>query len=140
MTEGSLFTDSPKARQTLRWLQSLGVTLSLDDFGTGWSSLVQLRSLPVSEIKVDRSFVSAMDTDPRDLAIVTSVIDLARGLGMRVVAEGVEDAATWDRLSAMGCDRAQGWWLSRALPVDELTGWLEQRLLPAYSEAPTRTP
>ena len=140
VTEGSLFTDSPKARQTLRRLQSLGVTLSLDDFGTGWSSLVQLRSLPVSEIKVDRSFVSAMDSDPRDLAIVMSVIDLARGLGMRVVAEGVEDAATWDRLSAIGCDRAQGWWLSPALPAGDLTGWLEQRLSPAPSPAPAIIP
>ena len=132
VTEGSLFDDSPRARQTLRRLQALGVTLSLDDFGTGWSSLVQLRSLPVSEIKVDRSFVARMDTDPRDLAIVSSVIDLARGLGMRVVAEGVEDEATWRRLSDMGCDSAQGWWLSRALPADELDEWLARRVLPSY--------
>ncbi|MCW2599894.1 MAG: GGDEF-domain containing protein [Frankiales bacterium] len=128
VTEGSLFTDSPKARQTLRRLQALGVALSIDDFGTGWSSLAQLRSLPVSEIKVDRSFVGRMDSDPRDLAIVSSVIDLARGLGMRVVAEGVEDLATWHRLAALGCDLAQGWWLSRPLPGEELGRWLEQQL------------
>jgi len=128
VTEGSLFADSGRARQTLKRLDAMGVALSLDDFGTGWSSLVQLRQLPVSEIKVDRSFVARMDTDPRDLAIVSSVIDLARGLGMRVVAEGVEDAATWSRLSAMGCDRAQGWWLSRALPAGELAPWLEKQL------------
>jgi diguanylate cyclase (GGDEF)-like protein len=128
VTEGSLFTDSPRARQTLRRLQALGISLSLDDFGTGWSSLRQLRQLPVSEIKVDRSFVSRMVGDGRDRAIVSSVIDLGRGLGMRVVAEGVEDEATWRELSAMGCDRAQGWWLSRPLPAGELTPWLAERL------------
>ncbi|MGB8650983.1 MAG: EAL domain-containing protein [Mycobacteriales bacterium] len=135
VTEGSLFFDSARARTTLRRLETLGVSLSLDDFGTGWSSLVQLRQLPVSEIKVDRSFVSRMDSDPRDLAIVSSVIDLARGLGMRVVAEGVEDDATWCRLVQLGCDRAQGWWLSRALPADELSPWLEQHLSPSYQQA-----
>jgi EAL domain-containing protein (putative c-di-GMP-specific phosphodiesterase class I) len=134
VTEGSLFADSHRAASTLRQLDVLGVTLSLDDFGTGWSSLVQLRQLPVSEIKVDRSFVGRMVEDPRDHAIVCSVIDLARGLGMRVVAEGVEDDATWQRLSAMGCDRAQGWWLSRALPAEDLSGWLEQHLSADYVE------
>ncbi|MGZ6793905.1 MAG: putative bifunctional diguanylate cyclase/phosphodiesterase, partial [Mycobacteriales bacterium] len=137
VTEGSLFNDSPRAQQTLRRLEALGVSLSLDDFGTGWSSLVQLRSLPVSEIKVDRSFVSRMESDPRDLAIVASVIDLARGLGMRVVAEGVEDVATWRRLAAMGCDRAQGWWLSPALPAEELGCWLQGQLAPSYQPART---
>ena len=132
VTEGSLFSDSARARLTLKRLDALGVSLSLDDFGTGWSSLVQLRQLPVSEIKVDRSFVGRMVEDPRDHAIVCSVIDLARGLGMRVVAEGVEDDATWKRLAAMGCDGAQGWWLSRALPAAELSGWLEQHLADHY--------
>jgi diguanylate cyclase (GGDEF)-like protein len=132
VTEGSLFADSARTRHSLERLEALGVSLSLDDFGTGWSSLVQLRQLPVSEIKVDRSFVARMDSDARDLAIVSSVVDLARGLGMRVVAEGVEDVATWHRLSAMGCDRAQGWWLSRALPADELGLWLAQRLSHSY--------
>ncbi|MBW8801217.1 MAG: EAL domain-containing protein, partial [Streptomyces sp.] len=130
VTEGSLFSDSARARQTLTRLDALGVSLSLDDFGTGWSSLVQLRQLPVSEIKIDRSFVSRMVADTRDHAIVCSVIDLARGLGMRVVAEGVEDDATWKRLSVMGCDRAQGWLLSRALPADDLSPWLAHQLAP----------
>ncbi|MCU1621449.1 MAG: GGDEF-domain containing protein [Frankiales bacterium] len=128
VTEGSLFSDSARARLSLKRLDALGISLSLDDFGTGWSSLMQLRQLPVSEIKIDRSFVSRMVQDPRDHAIVCSVIDLARGLGMRVVAEGVEDHATWQRLSAMGCDLAQGWWLSRALPARELGPWLAQHL------------
>ncbi|MFN2537341.1 MAG: putative bifunctional diguanylate cyclase/phosphodiesterase, partial [Mycobacteriales bacterium] len=137
VTEGSLFSDSARARLALKRLDALGVSLSLDDFGTGWSSLVQLRQLPVSEIKIDRSFVGRMVEDPRDHAIVCSVIDLARGLGMRVVAEGVEDDATWKRLAAMGCDSAQGWWLSRALPAAELSGWLEQHVNDHYR---VRTP
>jgi len=128
LTEGSLFADSSRARAALKDLMAMGVSLSLDDFGTGWSSLVQLRELHVSEIKVDRSFVSRMATDPRDLAIVASVVNLGRGLGISVVAEGVEDAETWRLLAGMGCDRVQGWALSRALPAEELEPWLARRL------------
>jgi diguanylate cyclase (GGDEF)-like protein len=128
LTEGSLFAESAPARAALKHLRELGVSLSLDDFGTGWSSLGQLRKLPVSEIKVDRSFVSRMADDARDLAIVTAVVDLARGLGIRVVAEGVEDQRTWDRLAELGCDRVQGWALAPALPPEELEPWLEARL------------
>ncbi len=132
VTEGSLFADSHRAAATLRQLDVLGVTLSLDDFGTGYSSLGHLRRLPVQEIKIDRSFVQRMGSDARDRAIVRSVVDLASGLGMRVVAEGVEDAATWDALRDMGCDAAQGWYLSRAEPAAVLTPWLlERRLVPA---------
>jgi EAL domain-containing protein (putative c-di-GMP-specific phosphodiesterase class I) len=128
LTEGSLFADSTRARTALKQLLAAGISLSLDDFGTGWSSLGQLRQLPVSEIKVDRSFVSRMAQDPRDLAIVTSVINLGRGLGVRVVAEGVEDVATWRLLAELGCDRVQGWALSRPLPPAELEPWLSERL------------
>jgi EAL domain-containing protein (putative c-di-GMP-specific phosphodiesterase class I) len=83
-----------------------------------------LRVLPVGEIKVDRAFVGRMAVDRRDRAIVTSVVDLARGLGVRVVAEGVEDEQTWDLLAELGCDRIQGWVLSPALPAAELEEWL----------------
>lgn len=127
VTEGSLFTESHRAATTLQQLDVLGVTLSLDDFGTGYSSLGHLRRLPVQEIKIDRSFVQRMGTDPRDRAIVRSVIDLASGLGMRVVAEGVEDRQTWEELRDMGCDSAQGWYLSRAEPAHQLTPWLLAR-------------
>ncbi|MCW2614154.1 MAG: GGDEF-domain containing protein [Frankiales bacterium] len=127
VTEGSLFAESHRAAATLRQLDVLGVTLSLDDFGTGYSSLGHLRRLPVREIKVDRSFVQRMCTDRRDRAIVRSVIDLAAGLGMRVVAEGVDDQQTWDALRAMGCRSAQGWHLSRAQPAHVLTPWLLDR-------------
>ena len=112
------------------------MTLSLDDFGTGWSSLSNLRRLPLHEVKIDRSFVERMDVDARDLAIVRSVLDLAEGLGMRVVAEGVETEQTWDRLRALGCHAAQGCYLAGAQPADRLTPWLQERttgapLLPA---------
>ncbi len=126
VTEGSLLADPVRAASTLARLAELGVGLSLDDFGTGYSSLSHLRRLPVREIKVDRSFVRSMD-DRRDLAVVRSVVDLGRGLGMSVVAEGVEDALAFHRLAAMGCDVAQGWFVSHALPADELTIWLHRR-------------
>jgi diguanylate cyclase (GGDEF)-like protein len=128
LTEGSLFADSTRARAALKDLVAMGVSLSLDDFGTGWSSLGQLRELHVNEIKVDRSFVSRMATDPRDRAIVTAVVNLGRGLGISVVAEGVEDEQTWRLLAALGCDRVQGWALSRALPAEELDPWLAERM------------
>ena len=127
VTEGSLFTDSHGAAATLRHLDVLGVALALDDFGTGYSSLGHLRRLPVQEIKVDRSFVQRMREDPRDRAIVRSVVDLAGGLGMRVVAEGVEDRETWELLRGLGCDAAQGWFLSPAQPAGVLTPWLRAR-------------
>jgi diguanylate cyclase (GGDEF)-like protein len=127
VTEGSLFTDSPGGVATLRALDALGVQLSLDDFGTGYSSLGHLRRLPVRALKVDRSFVQRVADDPRNQAIVRSIIDLAGGLGMRVVAEGVEDRRTWEVLRTLGCDAAQGWYLSRAEPADVLTPWLLAR-------------
>ena len=127
VTESSLFTASQEAAVTLAELAELGVSLSLDDFGTGYSSLGHLRALPVCELKVDRSFVQRVAEDPRDRAIVRSIVDLAGGLGMRVVAEGVEDALTWDALRELGCDVAQGWHLSRAEPAHVLTPWLFAR-------------
>jgi EAL domain-containing protein (putative c-di-GMP-specific phosphodiesterase class I) len=98
--------------------------VSLDDFGTGYSSLVHLKRLPVSEVKIDRSFVMRMDVDDDDAAIVRSIIDLAGALGLRVVAEGVETQEAWDRLAVYGCDAAQGWHLAKAMPAAEATRWL----------------
>ena len=102
----------------LEELRTMGVGLAIDDFGTGFSSLVQLQRLPVDEIKIDRSFVSAMIASESDAAIVRSTIDLARNLGLTVTAEGVEDDATRRRLAEMGCDLAQGYELCRPLPAD----------------------
>ncbi len=127
ITERVLLEDPQRAAATLGGLEALGVRLSLDDFGTGYSSLVLLRKIPVNEIKIDKSFVARLAHDPEDAAIVRSTVDLAHSLGLHVVAEGVEDDVTWDRLAALGCDAAQGWLLAKALPAPEATRWLNGR-------------
>ncbi|GAA3510637.1 putative bifunctional diguanylate cyclase/phosphodiesterase [Actinocatenispora rupis] len=124
ITEGALMADPRRVLATLRQLDRLGVALSLDDFGTGYSSMLHLRRLPLSEVKIDRSFVLGMGSDDDDAAIVRSIIELAGALGLRVVAEGVEDERTWRRLSTLGCQVAQGWFYARPMPAAELTNWL----------------
>jgi EAL domain-containing protein (putative c-di-GMP-specific phosphodiesterase class I) len=104
----------------LAHLGEFGIGLSLDDFGTGYSSLTHLKTLPVGEVKIDRSFVADMATDATDGAIVGSTIQLAHSLGMRVVAEGVEDDTTWERVAALGCELVQGYALSRPLTAVQL--------------------
>jgi EAL domain-containing protein (putative c-di-GMP-specific phosphodiesterase class I) len=99
--------------------------LAIDDFGTGYSSLSYLKRLPVDEVKIDTSCVLNMQRAANDAVIVRSIIDLARNLGLRVVAEGVETTSTWDALHDMGCDIAQGYVISRPLPADQLSAWLE---------------
>lgn len=124
ITEGALMADPRQVLATITRLHQLGVGIALDDFGTGFSSLQHLRRLPLSEVKVDRSFVLGMTEDADDAAIVTSVVELARALGLRVVAEGVEDERTWRMLHAIGCDAAQGWFYARPMPAEELVAWL----------------
>ena len=124
ITERLLLDDSRRAADTLAELRAYGVGMSLDDFGTGHSSLVRLRSLPVGELKIDRSFVSRMVADDHDAAVVRCSVELAHSLGLTVVAEGVEDDETWERLHAMGVDAVQGWLVSAALPADQATAWL----------------
>ncbi|MEU7958196.1 putative bifunctional diguanylate cyclase/phosphodiesterase [Micromonospora humida] len=124
ITEGALMADPRRVLATITRLHQLGVAISLDDFGTGYSSLQHLRRLPLSEVKVDRSFVLGMAEDADDAAIVRSTIELAGALGLRVVAEGVEDERTWRLLYAAGCDAAQGWFYARPMPAEELTAWL----------------
>ncbi|MGI8607762.1 MAG: putative bifunctional diguanylate cyclase/phosphodiesterase [Candidatus Dormibacteria bacterium] len=113
-----------QADRTVRRLRDMGIGISIDDFGTGYSSLSYLKTLPVSEIKIDRSFVKDMAVDTDDAAIVQPTIDLGHNLRIKVVAEGVEDETTWKMLSLLGCDYAQGWYISRALPAEELETWL----------------
>ncbi|MBV9291883.1 MAG: EAL domain-containing protein [Frankiales bacterium] len=125
VTESVLMADPARAASTLLSLADLGVGVSLDDFGTGYSSLVHLKRLPVSEVKIDRSFVMRMDVHEDDAAIVRSIIELATALGLRVVAEGVETQESWDRLAVYGCDAAQGWYLAKAMPGGEVTRWLK---------------
>ena len=117
--------DPMRAMAVLGRLNALGVGLSLDDFGVGYSSLTYLKRLPVNEIKIDKSFVMNITSDESDALIVRSTIGLARSLGLRVVAEGVETKEAWDRLVALGCDVAQGYYLCRPKPAAELTAWLE---------------
>jgi diguanylate cyclase (GGDEF)-like protein len=124
VTESVLMTDPARAASTLLSLAGLGVGVSLDDFGTGYSSLVHLKRLPVSEVKIDRSFVMRMDVNDDDAAIVRSIIDLASALGLRTVAEGVETKEAWDRLAVYGCDVAQGWYLAKAMPAAPVSDWL----------------
>ncbi len=127
VTESVLLTDPDRSLAVVADLAALGVTVSMDDFGTGYSSLAYLRDLPVAELKLDRSFTADLCTDPRTEAIIASTIDLAHRLGLRVVAEGVEDERTLDHLRTLGCDTSQGFLHSPALPAPVLERWLLDR-------------
>ncbi|MFI1394788.1 putative bifunctional diguanylate cyclase/phosphodiesterase [Streptomyces sp. NPDC020681] len=127
ITEHVLLEDPQRAADTLAGLADHGVKMSLDDFGTGYSSLVHLRRLPVSELKIDRSFVARLAVDNEDAEIVRCTVDLAHSLGLLVVAEGVEDDETWERLRDLGCDAVQGWLVAAAMPPQETTAWLRAR-------------
>jgi len=120
LTESALMADPPRTLDVLLRLAGLGVRLAVDDFGSGYSSLTYLKKLPIDELKIDQSFVREMATDTTDAAIVASTVALGHALGLRVVAEGIEDQATWDLLVGMGCDVTQGYYLSRPLPPDAL--------------------
>ncbi len=130
ITESSVMSDRERARTTLVRLAELGVALSIDDFGTGYSSLAYLHRLPVHELKIDRSFVADLSKTSND-AIVTASIEMAHALGLRVVAEGVEDQATWERLASLGCTIAQGYHLCRPVPAAEFSAWLDLRRVAA---------
>ena len=120
LTEGSVVDDSVRDSSVLGDLHALGLRLSMDDFGTGYSSLSQLRQLPIDEVKIDKSFVLGMSTSQGESFIARSIIELAHNLGLRVVAEGVEDELTRNLLAEMGCDKLQGFLVSRPLPDDRL--------------------
>jgi predicted signal transduction protein with EAL and GGDEF domain len=123
ITEGALMADPRRVLVTMHRLDRLGVALSLDDFGTGYSSMQHLRRLPIAEVKIDRSFVLGMATDSDDSAIVGSIIDLGRRLGLRVVAEGVEDEETRRLLLDCGCEVGQGWYFARPMPAEAFAAW-----------------
>src|SRR5947209_1069341 len=124
ITEDVIMNDRERGRELLHRIRELGVSVAVDDFGTGYSSLAYLRELPIDELKLDRSFLQQMATDERAAAIVRATISLAHSLGLRLVAEGVEDAITAQELSISGCDRAQGFYFARPLPPDQLDAWL----------------
>jgi diguanylate cyclase len=124
ITESMLMSDPEGVLATVAALNTLGVCFSVDDFGTGFSSLAHLKNLPIDDLKIDRSFVSPMLADESDLIIVRSTINLGHDLGLRVVAEGVEDAPTLNRLAALGCDLVQGFYISRPLSADAFSDWI----------------
>jgi diguanylate cyclase len=133
ITESALIAEPARAIEVLNELHAMGVALSIDDFGTGYTSLNHIKNLPVDEVKVDQRFVLNMLRDPRDAAIVQSVIELGHNLGLGVVAEGVESAELLDALGALGCDRAQGYHIGRPAAAADVFGGLAP---PAAGRAP----
>lgn len=126
MTESAVMTDPIKAIECIRQLAHAGVQISIDDFGTGYSSMTSLKDLMVAKIKIDRSFVRDMTSRHSDEVIVRSTIELGHNLGLKVVAEGVEDQNSWDRLKVLGCDSAQGYYMSKPLPPETLSEWVKK--------------
>jgi diguanylate cyclase (GGDEF)-like protein len=135
VTESVLMQDSQQAARVMAGLQALGVSIALDDFGTGWSSLAYLRRFPFDELKIDRCFLRDLDADPRVEAVVIAILGLGRGLGIRVVAEGVETREQADRLLALGCERGQGWLLGRPMPAEQARALIGAEAEPAKRNA-----
>ncbi|MDH5262891.1 MAG: EAL domain-containing protein, partial [Gammaproteobacteria bacterium] len=126
VTESSIMENVARAVLVLECLRDIGVRISIDDFGTGHSSLAQLRNIPLHELKIDKSFVMTIVEDEQNAAIVRTTIDLAHSLNLEVVAEGVEDEATLRRIASLGCEQAQGYFLSKPVPADEFLQWIHE--------------
>ncbi len=126
VTESSIMDDPHRAKQTLLHLSEMGIKLAIDDFGTGYSSLSYLKELPVSELKIDKSFVIHIEKNQNDRVIVSSTIELAHNMGLHVVAEGVENIKVWKSLQSMGCDYGQGYYMSRPIPVSDFEAWYQE--------------
>jgi len=124
VTEQAIAADPENASDILARLDEMGVRISIDDFGTGYSSLAVLRDLPVCELKIDRSFIAGLLDSGRDETITRSIIGVAHELDLRVIAEGVEDSPTLERLLELGCDGAQGYHFAPPMPLNSLLGWL----------------
>ncbi|HEX6510392.1 MAG TPA: EAL domain-containing protein, partial [Chloroflexota bacterium] len=127
ITESAIIIDPDRAMTTARQLHDMGVRLSIDDFGTGYSSLAYLKRLPIDEVKIDRSFVTDVESNADNAFIVRSLIDLAHNLGIQVVGEGVEDLLALAFLQTHGCELAQGYYLSRPLTPERYSAWLAER-------------
>jgi diguanylate cyclase (GGDEF)-like protein len=126
ITEGALMEDPGHAKKILAQLRDAGIRLSIDDFGTGYSSLSYLKEFPVHEVKIDKSFIIDLGWDATAKAIVHSIVDLGRRLGLHVVAEGVEDEAVWAWLRRVGCDTAQGYYMGKPMSADEFVRWVKE--------------
>jgi diguanylate cyclase (GGDEF)-like protein len=127
LTESGAIEDPARALHMLAAVAALGVSLSIDDFGTGYSSLSHLARMPVHEMKIDRSFIQSLESDPEFATVVRSAIDMGHGLGLKVVAEGIETAAAADRLRQFGCDIAQGFHYAKPMPREDFEAWLKGR-------------
>jgi EAL domain-containing protein (putative c-di-GMP-specific phosphodiesterase class I) len=136
ITESSIMEDPERSLQTLLKLREQGLRLSIDDFGTGYSSLAYLKRLPLDELKIDRSFVMSMQTDPADAKIVRSTIDLAHNLGLSVVAEGIDSPEAFALLRDLGCDEGQGYRLARPMPAAYFAEWARRWQNPALETQP----
>jgi diguanylate cyclase len=139
ITESGFMEDPAHAQRVLERLHDLGVHLSIDDYGTGYSSLSYVSRLPVKELKIDRSFVKDMMNDETTSMIVRSTIDLGHSLGLKVVAEGVEDEASYRHLAQLGCDHAQGYFMSKPVPAAELEVWLRESRWGQNAYEPNKT-
>lgn len=130
VTENAMMVNPERAVDILTQLNEMGVSISIDDYGTGFSSLSYLKRLPVHELKIDKSFILEMSKNDNDTVIVRSTIDLAHNLGLKVVAEGVEDEDTWDLLQTLHCDIAQGYFLEKPMPSEVFLEWVQRRHSP----------
>jgi diguanylate cyclase (GGDEF)-like protein len=133
ITESSMMLEFDRSESVLRHLADIGFHIAIDDFGTGYSSLSRLKVLPVQTVKIDRSFVKNVCTDKGDQAIVRSIIELARVMGHKVVAEGIEDLPTWSRLAALGCDLGQGYYFARPMLASACRSWVVERQAPSVA-------
>ncbi len=136
ITESALLDDPGQAVENLNRLHALGCQIAIDDYGTGYSSLAYLRKLPLHELKIDKTFVMGMSGDANDDVIVRSTIELAHNMRLVVVAEGVEDAPTLERLRALGCDMAQGYHLSRPVSAEQAAQWARDTAAPRGAREP----
>jgi diguanylate cyclase (GGDEF)-like protein len=138
ITETSIMINPSRSLGILTRLHKMGVNLSIDDFGTGYSSLAYLKKLPVSELKIDKSFITDLQSNRDNTAIVNATIQLAHNLGLKVVAEGVEDQKTFDHLEILACDIQQGFWISKPLDAEALEEWLDQseaKIMPGFASS-----
>ncbi len=134
ITESSIMDDPERALETVERIAKMGIQLSIDDFGTGYSSLAYLKRLPVNELKIDRSFVMNIERDQDDVTIVKSTIELGHNLGLKVVAEGIENQKVWDILKSMGCDYGQGYLMSKPIDAEKFLDWtLRWSAMPALT-------
>ena len=140
ITENLFLSEYERLAETLALIHSLGIKLSIDDFGTGYSSLSRLKKLPVTELKIDRSFICDMIHDPDDEVIVRSTIELAHNLGLIVTAEGVENHETKQRLTQLGCDLVQGYFISKPMPQDEFEMFVRIQNMTTATNKPTKKP